>query len=269
MDLFEDLGVLYITYPEPRTAADDDLAVGEQPDWVRACGPRRRSDPRVLVTELPITGFPHTLLLHPANNHAVYAVRDGRVHGYHQVAVVGVTRTVDGKIVLGQRTNRPGAGALDLVPKGSVAPFARPLFSSYRSEKLQELGVNGSSPLLIGHQIIRQCGLDSIQFIFVDAVPYHSLELEELHERALRAYRNALVATGSRDLAKARVAAAFPNVDAAEHQRLVFFPDEARSICDLVRADRPAVDDGAQRLPLHESARQPLFCYLDHLGAGG
>lgn len=208
---------------------------------------------------------PRNLELLTTTSYALQAVRDNVPTGVIPVSVDGLVLTGDNKFSYGIRGGLVKKGYVDLSPAGALD---KELYTSFYEELQDETGIGKTSinkPVLIGHQTDPNF-IKGIHFVFFANTNYTSPELIEMHRKAYEIYRRAKESSRETDPVKVELLArktlkdsGLPNVDAWEHEDLVFVENDPNQIKRIIDSGKvthkgveyPVMDFGVGALVLY------------------
>ncbi len=198
------------------------------------------------------------------SSYYIQALRKGKAEGIVPVLVEGLILTDDNKFVYGIRGGNVEKGKACIAPAGTMAYLPNNvIFSNFYGELNEELGV--------GKEKIRECKLvgyqtdpdftKGINFILFGKTRCKSSELEEIHTDALAVYQN-LEDKSVNNARQAIKDKGLPNIDAWEHDKLVFVENNPYRIKDIIVSRK--IEDGGKQYSILDIGRGPLILYMNH-----
>ncbi len=199
------------------------------------------------------------------SSYHVQACRRGMTEGITPLAIGGVIRTADSRILCGIRGGVVERGKISTLPLGimSYVDGREPLFANFYKELEEESGIrkkNLMTPTLVGHVTDPEFTKGLI-FVMQGETTYRSKELEELHRAAFAVYKAAMSVMPEVAARKEIRRKGHINSDAWEHTRLLFIEDDPTRIKEAIAKRRIAIGD--ENAVLLDVARGALLLYTE------
>jgi len=197
------------------------------------------------------------------SSYHIQAIRKGAVDDIIPVLVEGLILTNDNKFVYGVRGRAIEKGKVCIVPAGSISnqyKGSNPIFGNFYEELTEELGIaqkDIEDCILQGYQTDPEF-TKGINFVLHGRTSYNSFELDDMHKEALIVYQKALESGSSaEDARKVIEGAGYPNIDAWEHEKLIFIDNDIDSIKKIILSRK--IEHEGEQYPLLDIGRGPLI----------
>lgn len=206
---------------------------------------------------------PANMKMIATSSYHVQACRRGMAEDITPLAIGGVIRTADGRILCGIRGGVVERGKISTLPLGimSYMDGKEPFFANFYKELEEESGIrkgNLMEPTLVGHVTDPEFTKGLI-FVMQSETTYRSKELEELHRAAFAVYEAAMKVMPEVAARKEVRRKGHINSDAWEHTQLLFIEDDPTRIKEAIANRRMAIGD--ENAVLLDVARGALLLY--------
>lgn len=208
---------------------------------------------------------PTNMRMMATSSYHVQACRRDMASDITPLAIGGVIRTADGKVLCGIRGGAVERGKISTLPVGIISCLdgREPLFANFYKELEEESGIGRdhlAEPTLVGHMTDPEF-TKGLVFVMQGETSYRASELEELHRAAFAVYEVAMKVMPEVAARKEIRKRGHSNSDAWEHTQLIFLEDDPARINEAIAQRRVTI--GSENAPLLDIARGALLLYTE------